>query len=106
MDILALMIAIPESFKPTKDLYGNHTKNGIKHRSRDTELILRGIVAFSGDHYVCYTRAVKTKIDYLGIDSNSDINQINNRLKRELNDNTEWTLFNDGQVMHINGNWK
>jgi hypothetical protein len=65
MDILALMIAIPESFKPCRDLYGNHN-NWLK---KDTELIIRGLVAFSGDHYVCYTRAIKTKIDYLGIES-------------------------------------
>lgn len=98
MDILSLMIAIPECFKPTKDLYGNHDK----WRRKDTELILRGLVAFSGDHYVCYTRAIKTKIDYLGIESEKDYDRIN----REASEETEWTLFNDNQIIHITGNWK
>jgi hypothetical protein len=90
------MLAIPEAFKPTKELYGNHED----HRKSDTELILRGLVVFSGDHYVCYTRAIKTKIDYVGTE------QDYKRIDREVTDKSEWTLFNDGQVLRITGNWK
>jgi hypothetical protein len=74
MEILALMLAIPESFKPKKDLYGTHDKTKIA----DTELILRGFVAYSGNHYVCYTRALKTKLDYVvGEDRLGDVTKIN-----------------------------
>jgi len=65
-DILALMLSVPESFRPKQDLYGVH--DGKKE---DTEFILRGLIVFSGNHYVTYIRSVKSKLAYvLPMDNN------------------------------------
>jgi hypothetical protein len=47
------MLSVPENFKPKKELYGVH--DGTK-KDTDTEFILRGLIVFSGNHYVTYIR--------------------------------------------------
>ena len=92
MDILALMLSIPESFFPKKDLYNcpMDTKNP------DKEFMFRGIVMYTGAHYVTYIRTIKSKMDYILDMSNprADLDQIDRESTPEL----EWTLFDDGNI--------
>jgi hypothetical protein len=58
IDILALMLSIPECLSPKTDLYN--------HREQyNCEYILKGVVTFSGSHYVSYIRNLKTKVKYI-----------------------------------------
>jgi len=49
---------------------------------------------------VCYTRSVKTKIEYVGSEADHA------RIESEDTPESEWTLFNDDQVLRITGNIK
>ena len=56
-DILAIMLSIPEGFSPKKELY--------KCEGDDCENMLRGVVLYTGAHYMTYVRKIKSKIAYV-----------------------------------------
>lgn len=57
MDILALMLSIPEGFHPKQDLY--------KCEGENFENMLKGIVVYTGAHYMTYIRKIKSKMAYV-----------------------------------------
>ena len=66
MDILTLMLSIPESFNPQAHLYGKNKQA----KSKDSEYVFKGVIAYSGAHYVSYIRMLKSKLDYVVDPSN------------------------------------
>jgi len=95
MDILALMLSIPENFCPKKDLY-NHAAQC------KSEYILKGVVTFSGSHYMVYLRNLKTKGAFLA-ETERELEKL--RTEEGLPHN-EWSVFDDANVKHMSGHWK
>lgn len=62
MDILSLMISIPESFKMNRDLYKFVDQSKTIH---DSDYKLKAVIVYSGAHYIAYTRNIMTKLDYV-----------------------------------------
>ena len=65
---------------------------------------LKSIVCFNGGHYVTFVHNIKTKLDYVldPSDAAADFRKVDRQLKPD----TEWTLFDDSQVIQKPGGWK
>ena len=97
-DSVALFMSIPENFDVKKDLYTS------SEGSQEMEYVFKGMVVYNGGHYMTYIRNLKTKLAFV-IDYKEMDKEIY-KIRRELSEETEWTLHNDCEVSSVTGNWK
>ena len=97
-NVLKVLSSLPQTFDVT-DIFGHPLQKNEKY-------VLRGFICKESSHYLAFFRRIYLKIGFLsGLVFERIALQTHEIKQKEMQEDTEWILYNDDQVSFVRQNW-